>query len=337
MRGESSRVTLTVTTPAGSSAPAWSPQRPAAARRHGAGAAGPAAPGTRHRRQLPGADRPPRRGRRSARWSQPPRPAGLVGVVRRYGDTDRVWVRPRVHPIAAVPVGAVPQHGRADRPGAARQHHLRRAAGVRGRRRSAPRALAHLGPGRRADGPRARRHQPAPAGGAARRPAGAATPTPTDRRVARFESACEAAASVIVAAVPRGAFTWSSGSSAGATRRRHGHRRPLLDLLAEASLTSAGPTRCGPRWTQLRVRRVGDTLLYLTGPADDATSARWPGCAAPTRRSSPACSARSRAVRRPRRRPAGARGRGRRRLRRRLGRGRRHGERGCCVAACRWS
>src|SRR5204863_2320032 len=41
---------------------------------------------------------------------------GLVGVVRRYGGSVRVWVRPRVHLIAAVPVGlSRSMDGRVDR------------------------------------------------------------------------------------------------------------------------------------------------------------------------------------------------------------------------------
>src|SRR5262249_39180873 len=32
-------------------------------------------------------------------------PLALVGVVRRYGGHNKVWVRPRVHLIASVPVG----------------------------------------------------------------------------------------------------------------------------------------------------------------------------------------------------------------------------------------
>src|SRR6185295_17135875 len=43
-------------------------------------------------------------------------PLALVSAVRRYGGAVRVWVRPRVHPIAAVPVGlSRSMDGRVDR------------------------------------------------------------------------------------------------------------------------------------------------------------------------------------------------------------------------------
>jgi hypothetical protein len=130
-----------------------------------------------------------------------------------------------------------------------------------------------------------------------------------------FEAACEAAASVIVAAVREDIHVelrLVSGVAAGTGQVEVG---PLLDLLAEASLVRE-PRRGVPRgggrglvreqvpgevsvtgsgsgagagsgsedgagWTppppellrtaveRLRVRRVGDTLLFLTGPPDE--------------------------------------------------------------------
>ncbi|HEX6869677.1 MAG TPA: DUF58 domain-containing protein, partial [Micromonosporaceae bacterium] len=49
----------------------------------------------------------------------------------------------------------------------------------------------------------------------------------------------------------------------------------LLDLLAEATLDGDGPADPDPAVLRtavegLRVRRLGDTLLYLTGPAGEA-------------------------------------------------------------------
>ena len=95
-------------------------------------------------------------------WSRWPAP---------YGGTAPVWVHPRIHPLqrGARPASARSLDGRVDRVPHGVDH-LRLAARVRGRRRAAPRALAHQRPGRRADGARERRHQPAPARGAAGRP-----------------------------------------------------------------------------------------------------------------------------------------------------------------------
>ncbi len=103
-------------------------------------------------------------------------PLGLVGVVRRYGE-QCAGLGTAAGPHHRGGAGrSVAQHGRPGRPGAARQHHLRRAAGVRGRRRPATRALADLGPGRRADGARACGYVAAPGGHPARRPSRGARP-----------------------------------------------------------------------------------------------------------------------------------------------------------------
>ena len=89
------------------------------------------------------------------------------------------------------PAGHGPQPRRPGRPGAARHDHVRLAARVRGRRRAAPGALAHQRAGRRADGARAARHQPAHASWccsttAARRTRTRATAPPSrSRRPAR--------------------------------------------------------------------------------------------------------------------------------------------------------
>jgi hypothetical protein len=43
----------------------------------------------------------------------------------------------------------------------------------------------------------------------------------------------------------------------------------LLDLLAEATLADAEPDELRVAMERLRLRRRGDTLLYLTGPPDN--------------------------------------------------------------------
>ena len=132
----------------------------------------------------------------SARW----RSAGATrspwsGWCAGTAGTTKVWVRPAGAPHRLGAGRAVAQHGRPGRPGTARQHHLRRPARVRDRRRPAARALADLGPGRRADGARARRHQPAAGRDPARRPGRGArarrpTASPPSRPPARRPPRC---------------------------------------------------------------------------------------------------------------------------------------------------
>jgi len=221
-------------------------------------------------------------------------PLALVGVVRRYGEAARVWVRPRVHTIAAVPVGlSRSMDGRVDRVphgsitfAALREYvvgddlrrvHWRTSARVGELMvrehvdTSLPRVVILLDDRAAAHGVDA---------------VGEST----------FEAACEAAASVLVAAVREqvhvvvqlvsGAASTAAGTktSGAAGPEEVG---PLLDLLAEATLQGDPRARgaslrapqseeSGPRdidllrtaAERLRVRRVGDTLLFLTGPAD---------------------------------------------------------------------
>jgi uncharacterized protein (DUF58 family) len=209
-------------------------------------------------------------------------PLGLVGVVRRYGDFAQVWVRPRVHTIAAVPVGlSRSMDGRIDRVphgsitfAALREYvvgddlrsvHWRTSARVGELMvrehvdTSLPRVIVLLDA-------RTRAHL-LESGAPARDSGGEPT----------FEAACEAAASVLVAAVREDVHVTlhlvTGDGPAGATAvSSHAEVGQLLDALAEAELS--GPTaddeqtRDPLRATieQLRARRLGDTLLYLTGP-----------------------------------------------------------------------
>jgi uncharacterized protein (DUF58 family) len=186
-------------------------------------------------------------------------PLALVSVVRRYGDTVKVWVRPRVHPIAAVPVGlSRSMDGRIDRVpygsitfAALREYvagddlrrvHWRTSARVgelmvrENVDTSLPRIVVLLDD-------RARAHS----------------------EESTFEDACEAAASVIVSAVRESVHVELRLVSGAVEAGTHLEAGPLLDLLAEASL-QAGDLREAVE--RLRVRRMGDTLLYLTGPPD---------------------------------------------------------------------
>lgn len=210
-------------------------------------------------------------------------PLGLVSVVRQYGGSATVWVRPRTHPIAAVPVGlSRSMDGRVDRVprgsitfAALREYvvgddlrhvHWRTSARV-GQLMvrehvdtSLPRVVILLDD-------RAGAH--APGGEPLGRPrlakerlgSGAAENEST------FEAACEAAASVLVAAYREDVHVelqLVSGTAAAALRNDVG---PMLDLLAEAELVADGDLRAAAE--RMRVRRVGDTLLYLTGPPNE--------------------------------------------------------------------
>ncbi|GAA1801846.1 hypothetical protein GCM10009682_24660 [Luedemannella flava] len=199
-------------------------------------------------------------------------PLGLVGVVRRYGSTVRIWVRPRVHLIAAVPVGlSRSMDGRVDRvPHGSitfaalreyvvgddlRQVHWRTSARVGELMvrehvdTSLPRIVVLLDD-------RAAAHT--------RDATGEST----------FEAACEAAASILVAAVQADVHAElvlvGGATVAGASASGLAALGPMLDLLAEATLTGDARTRDDEPLRAivqgLRLRRLGDTLIVLTGP-----------------------------------------------------------------------
>ncbi|HLL65191.1 MAG TPA: DUF58 domain-containing protein [Micromonosporaceae bacterium] len=205
-------------------------------------------------------------------------PLGLLSLARGYGEVTNVWVYPKVHHLTAVPVGVVRSlDGRVDRVpqgsitfdtlreyvvGDELRHvHWRTTARI-GQLMvrehvdtSLPRLVVLLDD-------RAAAH-PEAAGGTAE----------------SFEAACEAAASIVMAATRAElpiALQLIRGGAVGGDGR-HGHPRPYLDLLTEAALGSSpsgggtadqGPSRdlLGLATAGLRHRRIGDTLIYLTGP-----------------------------------------------------------------------
>jgi uncharacterized protein (DUF58 family) len=88
-----------------------------------------------------------------------------------------------------------------------------------------------------------------------------------------FESACEAAASIVVAAaraeLPLALVMASGGQPVGGDGRRHTDTRAYLDALAEAQLRSDRSSGAlADATARLRQRRLGDTLIYLTGPGN---------------------------------------------------------------------
>jgi uncharacterized protein (DUF58 family) len=189
-------------------------------------------------------------------------PLVLVGVVRRYGGSARVWVRPRVHTIAAVPVGlSRSMDGRVDRVphgsitfAALREYvigddlrhvHWRTSARVGELMvrehvdTSLPRVVLLLDDRASAHGPGANNES-------------------------TFEAVCEAAASILVAAFREDIHVEIQLVSGVAGAGGHVEIAPMLDLLAEITLAPDASLRAAVE--RMRVRRMGDTLIFLTGP-----------------------------------------------------------------------
>ncbi|WP_433058181.1 DUF58 domain-containing protein [Dactylosporangium sp. CS-033363] len=183
-------------------------------------------------------------------------PLGLLALARGYGGTAQVWVYPLVHRLTAIPTGITRSlDGRDDRVphgtitfdtlreyvvgDELRRVHWRTSAKVgelmvREQLDTSLPRLAVLLDDRRAS-----------------------YPDPE-----RFESACEAAASLVMAAtreeLPIALRLLSGRTPAGNSAR------DFLDLLAEADFSEMSEKSV----EELRTQRVGDTLIYLTGDPD---------------------------------------------------------------------
>ncbi|AXO35434.1 DUF58 domain-containing protein [Micromonospora sp. B006] len=190
-------------------------------------------------------------------------PLGLVALSRGYGGTVPVWVHPRIHPLSAVPTGAGRSlDGRTDSvPHGSitfdslreyvvgdelRRVHWRTSARVgelmvrENVDTSLPRLVVVLDN-------RARAHPGRVAGVAE-----------------SFEAACEAAASVVAAAV-REDLPVQLLLVVPAEVEPEGAAGPL-DRLAAVELAGAGPDVLPAATGRLRRDRLGDTLVFLTGP-----------------------------------------------------------------------
>jgi uncharacterized protein (DUF58 family) len=193
-------------------------------------------------------------------------PLGLVSLTRGHGDTSTIWVYPKTHPMQSVPAGISRSlDGRLDRvPHGAitfdalreyvigdelRHVHWRTSAKVGELMvrehvdTSLPRMVVLLDD-RLGSWPRFQ-----------------------GITCEEFESACEAAASIIAAALRDDlpiTLHLVSGAAASSGRVR-GSARGLLDLLAEADPADLGPEALGNVTNRLRQYRPGDTLIYLTG------------------------------------------------------------------------
>ena len=191
-------------------------------------------------------------------------PLGVARVARAHGGTSRVWVYPTVHPLAAVPVGVVRSlDGRVDRVphGSITFDTLREYVIGDELRHVHWRTTARVGE------LMVREH------------VDTALPRLVilldDRSAVHtpdsFETACEAAASIVIAAhredLPL-ALLLTSGALVGGDGRRQTVTREYLDVLAEAVLHEGPPL--AEATARLRQRRIGDTLIHLTGPGGPA-------------------------------------------------------------------
>ncbi|MFI7645202.1 DUF58 domain-containing protein [Micromonospora sp. NPDC049460] len=195
-------------------------------------------------------------------------PLGLVALARPYGGTVPVWVHPRIHPLHAVPTGAGRSlDGRVDKvPHGSitfdslreyvvgdelRRVHWRTSARVgelmvrENVDTSLPRIVVLLDN-------RAVAH-----------------PERVDGVAESFESACEAAASVVTAAVREDLpvvllVVAPEPSGPDTTGSETGHGGGPLDRLAAAQLADDDVLQ--PATARLRRERLGDTLVFLTGP-----------------------------------------------------------------------
>jgi uncharacterized protein (DUF58 family) len=182
-------------------------------------------------------------------------PLGLLSLSRSYGGTTTVWVHPRIHLLRAVPAGmARSLDGRIDKVphGTITFDSLREYVVGDELRRVHWRSSAKVGELM----VREQLDTSEPTIVVLLDDRAAAHPDVRDGTAESFEWACEAAASIVTAAVREDLpimLHLVSGLTTG----------PFLDVLTEAAL---GPGDLAQKLRHLRARRLGDTLVFLTGP-----------------------------------------------------------------------
>ncbi|HEY0699594.1 MAG TPA: DUF58 domain-containing protein [Micromonospora sp.] len=198
---------------------------------------------------------------------------GLVTVARSHGDAVRVWVHPRIHPLGAVPAGVTRSlDGRIDKVphGSITFDSLREYVVGDDLRRVHWRTSARVGELM----VREQLDTSLPRLVVLLDDRAAAHPEVVAGVAETFESACEAAASVVAAArreeLPVLLVLVSDGSPDRVDRPDDGDGADDLDRLAAVGLHP------GPRGLpedplrqvtgRLRQERAGDTLVFLTGP-----------------------------------------------------------------------
>ncbi|MFG2058990.1 DUF58 domain-containing protein [Micromonospora sp. NPDC048930] len=203
-------------------------------------------------------------------------PLGLVALARSYGERVPVWVHPRIHPLRAVPTGAGRSlDGRTDSVphGSITFDSLREYVVGDELRRVHWRTSARVGELMVRENvdtslPRIVVVLDNRAG---------AHPERVDGVAESFESACEAAASVVAAAAREDlpatllliAPTEIEAAGDGRSRRERAELESShgpLDRLAAVELAEGGEDVLRTAMSRLRQDRLGDTLVFLTGP-----------------------------------------------------------------------
>ncbi|SBT43681.1 DUF58 domain-containing protein [Micromonospora auratinigra] len=193
-------------------------------------------------------------------------PLGLVALARSYGEPVPVWVHPRIHPLRAVPTGAGRSlDGRTDSVphGSITFDSLREYVVGDELRRVHWRTSARVGELM----VRENVDTSLPRIVVVLDNRAAAHPQRVDGLAESFESACEAAASVLAAAVREDLpvsllLVAPAEDVAGAGG--------ALDRLAAVELAEGGEDVLRTAMSRLRQERLGDTLVFLTGPGGRA-------------------------------------------------------------------
>ncbi|MFG1676114.1 DUF58 domain-containing protein [Micromonospora sp. NPDC049282] len=190
-------------------------------------------------------------------------PLGLVALARGYGGTAPVWVHPRIHPMSAVPTGAGRSlDGRTDSVphGSITFDSLREYVVGDELRRVHWRTSARVGELM----VRENVDTSLPRLVVVLDNRAAAHPVRSAGVAESFEAACEAAASVVAAAV-REDLPVHLLLVAPAEVEPAGAAGPL-DRLAAVELAGGGTEVLSASTSRLRQERLGDTLVFLTGP-----------------------------------------------------------------------
>jgi uncharacterized protein (DUF58 family) len=182
-------------------------------------------------------------------------PLGLIRLARTYGGIASVWVHPRIHLLRAVPAGmARSLDGRIDKVphGTITFDSLREYVVGDELRRVHWRSSAKVGELM----VREQLDTSEPTIVVLLDDRAAAHPEVRDGTADSFEAACEAAASIVTAAVREDlpvSLHLVTGVPTG----------PYLDVLTEATLR---PGDLDATLRRVRTQRLGDTLVFLTGP-----------------------------------------------------------------------